>query len=158
MFRKMIVPVLVMALAVLAGVARAEEQPLENTVIEGNVWTTADGGKYFTCPVMKGEGVVGNEDGVTVLNGVTFYHCCPPCQGPFRKNPDKWLGELYLPANVTTVDAKGVKHFKDPVNGDEGTVEENTRVLDKDGKRWYFSTKRSLKSFRKNPEKYVSMD
>jgi|GEM_PF-6553872 len=121
---------------------------------EGNVWTSADGKKYYKCPVMKGEGLVEEASSFSVIDGVKYYHCCPPCQGPFRKNPDKWLGELFLPGNIEKVEA-GVKTYKDPVNGKMGTVEEKTRYFDYDGYRYFFSSKKSLKKFKKDPAQYL---
>ena len=134
----------------------ASEQNTQHSGNEGNVWTTMDGTDYFTCPVMKGEGKVGQHAGTSVIDNVTYYHCCPPCQGPFRKDPEKWLGELFLPANIERVDAQGLKHFVDPVNGMHGDVTEKTPVYDHNGQRWYFTSKRSMKRFKKNPEKYSS--
>jgi len=132
----------------------SDSNELNEEVKMGNVWSTGDGTLYFTCPVMKGEGVVGQEDGRSVIDGVTYYHCCPPCQAPFRKDPQKWLAELFLPANVLEVDAAGQKHFVDPVNGEHGHLTKATPVLDLDGQRWYFVNAKTQKTFRKAPDKY----
>jgi len=116
---------------------------------EGNIWTTEDGGKYFTCPVMKGEARVENAEGVSVIDGVAYYHCCPSCQAPFRSDPQKWLDALFLPGNVIRIDEHGHKVFRDPVDGTEATVEKNTPVLDEAGKRIFFTSKKTKEQYLK---------
>lgn len=121
-----------------------------------NIWTTVEGGVYFTCPVMKGEAPVELAEGYTDLNGARYYHCCPPCQAPFRANPDRWLSELALPANIVRINSHGHKVFRDPVNRQEGEVREDTPHADLDRRRYYFSSEENRESFSENPESYLA--
>ncbi len=122
----------------------------------GNVWQTADGETYFTCPVMKGEMRLDQAESYSDVDGLRYYHCCPPCQGPFRANPGKWLSEHALPANITEVDSHGHKLFRDPVSGEMGIVEEGTPQVDHQGRRFYFTSAGSAQSFRANPAEHTA--
>ena len=123
---------------------------------EGNVWITEDGSKYFTCPVMGNEGKVEDAEASSVINGTKYYHCCPACQAPFRAETAKWLKDFNVPGNVYMVDKDGQKHFRDPVNGDVGVVSEKTKNFDVDGYRYYFTSKKSMKTFKKSPQNYMA--
>lgn len=121
------------------------------TVEEGNVWETAEGARYFTCPVMKGELAVKNAQGYSDYNGKRYYHCCPPCQAPFRANPEKWLSELALPENVARLE-DGAKVIHDPVSHEEALVSEETPYVDYEGKRYYFASEETRDRFLENPK------
>ncbi|MCF7810788.1 hypothetical protein K9N50_07335 [bacterium] len=123
---------------------------------EGNVWVTEDGTKYFTCPVMNEEGRVENAESFSVIKGVKYYHCCSACQAPFRAETAKWLKDFTLPGNVYMVDKDGQKRFRDPVNGDAGVVDKNTKSFDMDGYRYYFTSKKSVKTFKNSPQNYLT--
>ncbi len=123
---------------------------------EGNVWQTKDGQKHYTCPVMGNSGTVANAQGYSIVDKVKYYHCCSACQAPFRADPGKYLKQMALPGNIISVDAKGEKHFRDPVNSTKSIVNNKTKFVDQDGKRYYFSDKKSLKKFKKNPADYIS--
>jgi len=123
---------------------------------EGNVWTTEDGSKYFTCPVMNTEMKVENAKTSSVINGVKYYHCCAGCEEPFRTETTKWLKGFAVPGNVFMVDQDGQKHFRDPVNGDVGVVGEKTKNFDMNGFRYYFSSKKTMKNFKKSPQNYMT--
>ena len=151
-----------MSILILTGIlsallAFAEDEPvMENArIADGNVWMTEDGVKYFTCPVMKGELKVEDADAYSDHNGKRYYHCCPPCQGPFRDDPESWLKELVLPGNLYAVDENGNKHYRDPVNGKTGKVKAKTRYVDHEGKRYFFSKKKTMEAFKEQPEKYL---
>lgn len=132
----------------------AEVAPKQE-VKAGNVWTVG-GVKYFTCPVMKGELSVDEAEAYSDIEGVRYYHCCPPCQAPFRSNPAKWLSDLKLPANVVELDDKGYKIFVDPVNKKRDTVGEKTLFHDIGNQRYFFTEKKSMKEFSKNSKKYLA--
>ena len=113
---------------------------------EGNVWTTADGQKHYTCPVMGGEDLVSTAPSYSDINGVRYYHCCAGCETKFQANPSKWLANFAVPANILSVDESG-KRFSDPVSGKKRVVTAKTNYHDQDGKRYYFASKRSMKKF-----------
>jgi YHS domain-containing protein len=123
---------------------------------EGNVWVTQDGTKYFTCPVMKTEMKVEDAKTSSVINGVKYYHCCPGCETPFQTETSKWLKGFAVPGNVFNVDQNGQKHFRDPVSGEAGVVGEKTLNFDKDGFRYYFASKNTMKAFEKSPQNYLT--
>jgi len=123
--------------------------------VYGNVWESADGKQYFTCPVMKKEAKVGHEKGYSDIDGVRYLHCCPPCQGPFRADHQKYLDNLALPANISKVDDSGTKYFIDPVNGKEKELKRDSEYCDYEGKRYFFAKAKNLKKFKTSPEKYV---
>ena len=142
---------LVVALAIIGyfHFGHAEELIATTQLAEGNVWTTADGKKFFTCPVMGGEGLVEEAPAFSDVNGVRYYHCCGACQEPFRSNPSKWLKGFAVPGNIVTVDDAG-KHFIDPVDSTKGIVKSKTTFFDVDGKRYFFASKKTMKRFRQN--------
>jgi len=145
-----LIALLIAVIPAMAETAPAPAEPTTTAVVvipEGNVWTTADGEKFFTCPVMGGEGEVTRASGYSDIAGVRYYHCCASCIAPFRSNSAKWLKELVLPANIEIVDEDGNKLFKDPVDGKILPVQDETDYLDKDGKRWYFASKANLTKF-----------
>jgi len=126
-------------------------------LIDGNVWITEGGEKYFICPVMKNEAKIEGNESFSIVDNVKYYHCCPSCQVPFRANPGKYLNEFTLPGNIIKIDIKGIKHFRDRVNGKEGVVDDDTRYFDHQGRRFYFDSKKSMKSFKKNPDKFMQL-
>jgi len=139
--RKLSVIFAICLMAIMLQVSYAEV-----SVTEGNVWTTADGLKYYTCPVMGGEGLVSATTSYSDVDGVRYYHCCSSCEAKFQADPSQWLATLAIPANVQSVDKSG-KHFSDPISGKKRVVTAKTRYHDQDGKRYYFASKRSKKEF-----------
>jgi YHS domain-containing protein len=129
----------------------AEERTATAQLAEGNVWTTADGTKYFTCPVMGGEGLVEEAPAFSDVNGVRYYYCCGGCHEQFRSNPSKWLKDFAVPGNVSSVDDAG-KHFVDPVDSSKGIVKTKTSHFDLDGKRYYFASKKTMKRFQEDSQ------
>lgn len=121
----------------------------------GNLWTTEDGTKYYKCPVMGGEGKIEEAEAYSDIQEIRIYHCCAPCQGPFRSNPAKYLSELTLPGNIIAVTESGEKMFRDPVSGVEGQVDGDTRYVDHNYKRYYFSDRKTVKHFENAPEKFI---
>ncbi len=138
------------------GVAGTTDKMQDTSIVEGNVWITEDGQRLFTCPVMGGEGLVTQAPSYSDLEGVRYYHCCAPCRGKFQSNPAKWMKHFAVPGNVVRVDEAG-KHFVDPVDGSEGIVTDRVMSCDVDGKRYYFTSKRSEEVFRKHPQHYMRM-
>ena len=124
-------------------------------IVEGNVWTTADGQRYFTCPVQHTENPVANAVAHSDVDGVRYYHCCPSSQAPFRAEPGKFLKAFAIPGNVLTVDADGKKHFADPISGKEGVVSKKTKYADVEGMRYFFASKKSLKKFNSDPHAFL---
>ncbi|MBU1937745.1 YHS domain-containing protein [bacterium] len=116
------------------------------SITEGNVWTTTDGQKYYTCPVMDGEGLVSTAPAYSDVKGVRYYHCCAGCESKFQANPSQYLANFAVPANVLSVDESG-KHFSDPISGKKRTVNDKTNYCDQNGKRYYFASKKSLNEF-----------
>jgi len=141
----------VVALAIIGHsyFGHAEEPAATVQMAEGNVWSTSDGKKFFTCPVMGGEGLVEEASAFSDIEGVRYYHCCGGCQEPFRSNPSKWLKGFAVPGNIVTVDEAG-KHFVDPVDSTKGIVKSKTAFVDLDGKRYYFASKKTMKRFQEN--------
>ncbi len=122
-------------------------------ITEGNVWTTADGQKYYTCPVVGGEGLVSAATSYSDVDGVRYYHCSSGCEAKFQADPSQWLANFAVPANVLSVDKSG-KRFSDPISGKKRVVTAKTAYHDKDGKRYYFASKRSKKEFCKTSSSY----
>ena len=135
---------------------KSDEKVQVSDFKEGNVWTTEDSVKYFTCPVMKGENRVEYAAAYSEINNVRYYHCCPACQAPFRANPGKWLNDLVTPGNVVAVDEAGRKHFRDPVNSEYGIVGEKTISVDHQSKRYYFVAESSKAAFLATPQLYLN--
>ena len=125
---------------------------------EGNVWVTQDGTKYFTCPVMKTEMKVEDAKTSSVINGVKYYHCCPGCETPFQTETVKWLKGFAVPGNVFNVDQNGQKHFRDPVNGETGVANDKTVNVEMDGFRYFFTSKKTMKTFEKSPQDYKTCE
>lgn len=121
----------------------------------GNVWTTAEGTEYFTCPVMRGEGKVENAVSFSDIDEVRYYHCCPGCEQPFQGNPERYLNSLYLPANVDHLNDAGEKVFVDPVNGEEGVVNDETLHADHMHQRYFFTSTETKTTFEENPSRYM---
>ena len=121
-------------------------QAKDATMTEGNVWSTADGQKRYTCPVMGGEGLVSNAPTYSDVDGVRYYHCCSGCEAKFQADPSQFLANLAVPANISSMDESG-KHFSDPISGKKRVVTAKTAYHDQDGKRYYFASKRSKKEF-----------
>jgi len=131
------------------------EASIIGSFADGNVWTTMDGTKNYKCPVMGGEGRLDEAPAYSDVKGARIYHCCPPCQGPFRSNPGKYLSELSLPGNIVTVLDNGEKVFRDPVTGAESHVHNDTRYVDYNAKRYFFADQKTLKQFENAPERYI---
>jgi YHS domain-containing protein len=150
---KQILSILVVALLVALPMTASAEDVKE--VVYGNVWTVADGTEYFTCPVMGKGGTLNNAAGYSDINGVRYLHCCPPCQGPFRANPEKYLKEFALPGNISKINENGIKYFIDPVNSKEKKLKDSTKYFEYEGKRFYFTSKKNVKLFKTSPENYL---
>ena len=153
--RKFILFAIIAVLAFAPATLFAETGEKDNPPKEGNVWTTENGTKYFTCPVMLKEMQVSEAPAFSVVEGVKYYHCCPPCQGPFRANPQKYLKDFAVPGNVIMVDEEGAKHFRDPVTWDEGIVSGETVFSDLYGCRFYFSNMETAEKFSRSPVEYI---
>jgi len=130
--------------------------PASTTVKEGNVWMTADGHKYFTCPVMGDEKEVTAASNNVVIDGITYYTCCGKCIKAMNKNAAKYTSTLALPADIQSVDSKGKKHFKDAVTGSEGVVDKTTPYHDYNGRRYYFIDAGDQKTFAAAPQTYLT--
>ncbi len=151
MFKFAMKRIVLVAVVMLAGVsALAQEE-----IIDVNVWTGVDGVKYYVCPVMKGEGRVDEVKAFSIIGNKRYYHCCAPCQAPFRKDPDKWLKDFVMPGNLHDVDDQGRKRFHDPVNCREGIVKEKTLNLIYNGKRYFFASEKTLAEFEAAPVQYI---
>lgn len=136
----------------LAPQAIAGEKPEKDAL---NTWSTEDGSRYFTCPVMKGEGRVGAHEGTSSHDGKLVFHCCPPCQAPFRANPEKYLSALHLPGNIARVDEEGKKHFRDPVSGEVHMLSDGAVHRDHEGRRYYFASEEHAEQFSEVPGRYL---
>ncbi len=146
-FKSSIVFLLLIFLSFSLSTICAQEQASSSSIQEGNIWFTEDSTKYFTCPVMKGEMKVSHAFAYSDIENVRYYHCCPPCQGPFRAETEKFLDELKLPANVSSVDEMGNKTFRDPISGKEFIHASAKDSLDVEGYRYYFHKKKNKKKF-----------
>ncbi|MBN2013251.1 TRASH domain-containing protein [candidate division KSB1 bacterium] len=123
-------------------------------VTEANVWLTKDGAKHFVCPVMGDEGVVDKDTPFSIVDGKKYYHCCGGCAEKLTANPEKYLKDFVIPANVVKVDDKG-QHFQCSVTGEMGTVTSETSFSDVNSKRYYFCCESCKPKFDKNPEKFT---
>ncbi|OQX85912.1 hypothetical protein B6D60_07100, partial [candidate division KSB1 bacterium 4484_87] len=106
--------------------AVSDDQIKKSDPIEANVWTTADGAKHFTCPVMKNEGVVDKDTKFSIVDGKKYYFCCAGCQPKFEADPKKYTDTFAIPGNVVEVDAKKGEVFKCPVSGEEVALTDKT--------------------------------
>lgn len=71
-------------------------------------------GTNTTCPVMGG---AVNKKVYTVYNGTKIYFCCPGCDKPFEKNPDKYLAKIK--ASADSGSGKPAKTQEKPVKNSE---------------------------------------
>lgn len=124
------------------------------SVIEANVWKTEDGVKHFTCPVMGEDGVVDSTTSFSEVDGKRYYHCCGGCAEKFQVNPNNYLENFFVPANVVKIDDSG-NHFKCPVSGEIGIVSEKTPFSDLIGKRYYFCCAKCKNAFDTDSKKFV---
>ena len=134
----------------------ADNHKKEKAMIEeANVWKGEDGKKRFVCPVMGGEGVVDENTLYTDVDGKRYYHCCAGCPEKFAADPQKYLKDFTVPANVIKVDEDG-KHFQCPVSGEMGLVDEKTPYTDHGGKRYYFCCNNCKTKFESDPSKFTT--
>ena len=124
------------------------------SAVEANVFTTKDGEKHFICPVMGGEDVVTKDTPYSVVDGKKYYHCCGGCSEKLTANPDKYLKNFAIPANVLKVDDDG-QHFQCVVSGEMGLVNAKTTYADVDGKRYYFCCDKCSEKFEADRSKFM---
>jgi YHS domain-containing protein len=98
------------------------------------------------CPVMGGK----IDSAVfTDIQGQRVYHCCPGCQAPLKKDPDKFFkkaaAEGVLFENIQTTC---------PVSGEE--LEEKKIYLDFEGRRVYFCCEKCPVKFEEDPQSFLS--
>jgi YHS domain-containing protein len=96
------------------------------------------------CPVMGGQI---NKDIYMDYQSQRIYFCCPSCKGPFLKNTEKYLKKIADDG----VFLESVQE-KCPVLG--GKIDKNV-YTDYKGRRVYFCCPACIKSFEKDPEKYL---
>ncbi|MDK9700581.1 MAG: YHS domain-containing protein [bacterium] len=137
----------------VAGGEGVVQTAMDTKVVDGNVYSLADGSKRFLCPVMLAQGDVKDSPEYSDYNGKRYYHCCPGCKDKFADNPSKYLDALVIPANVTKVDGKKLT-FLCPVTKEEGIVGKDTPYVDNGGKRYYLCCADCKTPFTKNPSKY----
>ena len=123
-------------------------------VTEANVWTTEDGVKHFTCPVMGNEGIVDSTTTYADVEGKRYYFCCSGCAGKLEKNPHKYLENFAVPGNIIKTDKDG-KKYQCPVSGEVKKLTDKTESTDYQGKRYYFCCAGCKTKFQKEPEKYL---
>ncbi len=134
--------------------SHAEEQNQEKVAIkEANIWSGEDGKKHFICPVMGGEGIVDEKILYTDVDEKRYYHCCAGCPEKFAADPQKYLKDFTVPANVVKMDEHG-KYFQCKVSGEMGLVDEKTPYTDHDGKRYYFCCNNCKTKFDSDPLKF----
>jgi YHS domain-containing protein len=98
------------------------------------------------CPVMGGK----IDSAVfTDIQGQRVYHCCPGCQEPLKKNPDKFFkkaaAEGVLFENIQTTC---------PVSGHE--LEEKKIFADFEGRRIYFCCEKCPVKFEEDPQSFLT--
>lgn len=96
------------------------------------------------CPVMGGQI---NKDIYMDYQSQRIYFCCPGCKGPFLKNTEKYMKKIADDGVLL----KSVQE-KCPVLG--GKIDKNV-YTDYKGRRVYFCCPACIKSFEKDPEKYL---
>ena len=122
--------------------------------VEANTWTSMDGTNRFVCPVMGGEGVVDENTTFSIVDRKKYYHCCDGCSEKFVANPEKFLKEFNVPANVIKTD-EDRQHYQCVVSGEMGLVDAKTDFAEVNGKRYYFCCNECKAKFEVNPEKYT---
>ncbi len=98
------------------------------------------------CPVMGGEI---DSTVWTDIQGQRVYHCCPMCSAKLKADPDKYFkqaaAEGVLFENIQT---------ECPVSHE--VLENKDNFTDYEGRRIYFCCDKCVKSFAKDPQKYLS--
>jgi len=133
------------------------QKPAIPILPEGNVWKTADGTKWYTCPVMDVDEKVEDAMATCQYGGVTFHLSTPECVQPFKSEPVKYLKALVIPANIESVDSKGVKQYRDPIDGSVGSLLRRVPLADYKGRRYYFTSNKNRDTFLAKPTGYASV-
>jgi YHS domain-containing protein len=98
------------------------------------------------CPVMGGKI---DSTTYTDIQGQRVYHCCPACEKPMRKDPDKYFKKAaaagMLFENIQTTC---------PVSGEE--LKKKTAFVDHEGRRVYLCCMGCESAFNKDPQKYLA--
>jgi len=100
-----------------------------------------------SCP-MTGKPV--RLDTVVEHGGKKYYFCCKKCQGRFRSDPAKFLGDRAFKARLA---ASYTYQTRCPVMGGEVDPEVSTELAG--SQRVYFCCKSCVKKFKANPAKYA---
>ena len=144
-------PAILIAALLTGGAAHAQTAPPA-----GNVWQTESGQSCFTDPVTGEARPMEEAAAYNDYNGRRYYHCRAADSAAFRADPEGWLQGFALPAGIVSRDAGGALTYRDPVNGLTGTVSPDSFRWAHEGRCWFFSSKKTLKLFRKNPPKYLA--
>ncbi len=135
--------------------AQQANPEMKKTVVDGNTWTANDGETLFTCPVCHMMHTMDEAQGHAVVDGETFYLCHPSEQAKLTSMPEKYLGDsFFVPANLLTYGSSGAT-YRDPVNGETGTLSNQTKSVKIGHKRYFFVNEENRDQFKANPDKYL---
>ncbi|MCB2211929.1 hypothetical protein KQI52_07435 [bacterium] len=128
---------------------------MKKTAVDGNTWTANDGETFFTCPVCQMLHTMDEAKGQAVVDDETFYLCHSSEQAKLTSSPEKYLGEsFFIPANLETYGSSGAT-YRDPVNGETGTLSNQTKSVKIGHKRYFFVNEENRDQFKANPDKYL---
>ncbi len=109
------------------------------------------------CPMMVNKEV--NAESKTVeYQGVTIRMCCDTCVGRFKKYPEAYLDEKYIPQlnGMKIPERKTVQKFC-PVYPDRVITEKDAWVK-YEGRKVYLFNKAAVRKWQKNPAKYAKAE
>lgn len=141
----------------------AQETPQKRTEVQSS--------KTVTCAVCGMQFPVSKAGAKTTHKGQTYYFCSSAEKAKFQKNPEKYISAVkkeHLKSSkvksesvqghmrgMKSMSAKTVGFAVDPVCGMKVDLKTAKFKTDYKGKTYYFCAKGDLKTFKKNPQKYI---
>lgn len=107
------------------------------------------------CPMMVNKKVEADKGKIVEYQGVQIWMCCDVCVERFKKYPEAYLDEKYIPQlnGMEIPERKIVQKFC-PVYPDRVITERDAWVKH-DGRKVYLFNKAAVRKFQKNPDKYA---
>ena len=125
------------------------------TFFVGFVVTTQAAPKQTICPLMIEEEI--DEEEFLIYKGVKVFTCCGTCKKMWKQNPDYYaVVSVKQAPQLAVVASKTIKPMKQlfcPVYPDT-RVHPKSLSMEHKGQKIYFSKKRAMDYFKKNPAKY----
>lgn len=107
------------------------------------------------CPMMVNKKVEAEKGKIVEYKGVQIWMCCDVCVERFKKYPEAYLDEKYIPQlNGMEIPPRKIVQKFCPVYPDRVITEKDAWVK-YDGRKVYLFNKAAVKKFQKNPAKYA---